>query len=142
MRILAALLMILPLAAVAQTRTVDVVKPASAERVPAHTPVWTDTNDSDPGRTDSTMADLQKIVVLCATEPQSPDFRRHWNAFVRRNYEKGMDIDAMVDDVMKRAAEYRARHKLDTQGKMRVSAGVSTRKMMHDVAMNAVRNMK
>ena len=142
MKILTTLLILLPVFAAAQTQSVEARQPATGERMPAHTPEWTNLNDSDPGTTDSTAPDLQRIVVLCATEPQSSNFKGQWYAYVRKNYETGMDVDAFVDDVLKRAAVYRARHKPDTQTRRLRATDASTRKMMHDAAMNAVRNMK
>ena len=142
MRILTALLLMLPLIAAAQTQSRDVTKPTRVERVPAHTPEWTDVKENDPGTTASTMSELQKIVVLCATSPQSSAFKGQWNAYVRKNYEPGMDVDALVDDVLQRAAAYRAENDPDTQNTKRFAADAPTRKMMHDAAMNAVRNMK
>ena len=142
MKLFIGTLLLLPMAAAAQTQSLEVAKPVAVERIPTHTPEWTNPNDSDPGTTDSVATDLQKIVVLCATEPQSPDLNGQWTAWIRRNYESGMDIDAVIDDVMRRALSYRAQQKREARARRLAVDDAATRKMMHDAAMNAVRNMK
>ena len=142
MRILIASLLMLPLAVAVQGQSVEAGKPAPVERIPVHTPEWTNPKDSDPGTTDSTASELQKIVVLCATEPQSNNFKKQWIAYVRGNYKSGMDVNSMVDEVMQQAANYSARRSRDVHEIRQTTTPAATRIMMHEAAMNSVRNMK
>ena len=142
MKIPTTLLLLLPVFAAAQTQSLEESKPAAVERVPAHTPEWTNPNTGDPGTTDSTVPELQRIVVLCATAPQSAEFEGQWTAYVRKHYKPGMNVDAVIDGVMQRAAAYRAEKSRRARiGKPAVS-DTATRRLMHDAAMLSVRNMK
>ena len=97
---------------------------SGSSRTPAHTPEWTDLNQSDPGKTkgslpslqlqavpsqepvDSVASDLQKIVVLCATQPQSAEFDRAWALYLEEHYKPNLDVDGLIDDVLTRAENY------------------------------------
>ena len=59
---------------------------------PVHNPEWTNPNTSDPG-VDSTMDELQKIVVLCATDHESEEFRRAWSAYVGEHKLSGGELE-------------------------------------------------
>ena len=77
-------------------------------RTPAHTPDWTSPGGSDPGTTDSVAEDLQKIVVLCATsEPGSREFASEWRNWLRKHHQEGDDVNATINDVLRRADTYR-----------------------------------
>lgn len=119
-------------------------KPAEVQRVPAHNPEWVNPRSSDPGTSDSVQTDLQKIIVLCATEPQSAEFRKQWAAYVRENYKSGMDIDAVIGDVIRQADAYRARlRRASANAPARIVQPKSdTRKMMHDTAKAIIQNIK
>jgi hypothetical protein len=142
MRTLILVALLFPLLATAQTEAIGARAPDQAERIPAHTPEWTNPNTGDPGTTDSVIPELQKIVVLCATEPTSPNFKGQWIAYVRKNYEPGQNIDGVIDDVLRRANAYRTENARKGRARQRANADAATRKMMHDSAMSAIRNMK
>jgi len=119
-------------------------KPAEIKRIPAHNPEWTNSKGSDPGTTESVVPELQGIVVLCATEPQSAGFKKQWAAYVRGNYKSGMKIDAVIEDVLRRADAYRNRQHSSSQPATTRAAQSSdaTRKMMHDTAMTTIKSLK
>jgi hypothetical protein len=144
MRKLLAIMSLLILIPSAMAGEDEAVKPAETRRVPAHNPEWTNPKGSDPGTSDSVSTDLQKIIVLCATEPQSAEFRKQWSAYVRRNYVPGTDIDAIIADVIKRADAYRTkqRPRSGNAPARAVQPNEKTEKMMHDTAKAIIRNMK
>jgi hypothetical protein len=106
--------------------------------VPAHTPEWTNPDASDPGTTDSVVDELGTIVVLCATEPDSGQFRKAWKNWLASNYRPGMEVDAIISDVIRRADEHR-----NKTGKKKRSSQSSKKivKNMHDTARNAINNI-
>jgi len=106
-------------------------KQTEVKRVPAHTPEWTDLNSGDPGTTDSAVPELASIVVLCATKPDSTEFKKAWRNWLSSNYQPGMDVDATIADVLQRADKQRLR-----SGKKARSKKNSTKisKSMHDTA--------
>jgi|GEM_PF-5826852 len=91
-------------------------------RIPSHNPEWTDHSGSDPGlpgerpstrgirearppdpMEDSVAKDLQRIVVLCATEPQSAEFDGAWSQYLEEHYEPDLDVDGLIEEVLLRA---------------------------------------
>ena len=52
---------------------------------------------------DSVAGDLQRIVVLCATEPESAEFDRAWGQYVEEHYGPDLDIDGLIEEVLLRA---------------------------------------
>ena len=116
-------------------------KPIQIERVPAHTPEWTNLKDSDPGTTESVIPELQGVVVLCATEPESAEFQTQWAAYLRKNYKRDMDIHAVIDDVLERADAYRAKQRSDSKPSSirAVQSNDITRKNMRSTATKVIR---
>ena len=107
----------------------------------------TKVNDSNQGyvkyyraRTcDSSIPELSPIVVLCATEPNSKKFKKKWKSWLADNYRPGMDVDAIIADVVRQAD----RHRRKTWKKARSSKGAKkVSKMMHDMAMSVIRNIR
>lgn len=118
-------------------------KAAEIKRIPAHNPEWTNSGDSDPGTTDSVVPELQGIVVLCATEPKSDEFKKQWAAYVRHNYKPGMNLDAVIKDVLRRADAYRTHQRsgskhLPTRS---VQSNSATERLMQDIGLAAIRNI-
>ena len=72
----------------------------------SHSPEFTDLNDSDPGVTNSAANDLQKIVVLCATQPGSTAFDTAWIAWVKANPQA--DLDDTIRRVVSQAGTMRS----------------------------------
>ena len=108
----------------------------------AHTPEWTNPTTGDPG-VDSTMDELQKIVVLCAADHSSAEFQREWAAYVRRHKLQGDALDAAMQKILTRAETVR-RDSGKTKGdrKDMIEWKKGARKVMHDVAMKSVRNTR
>ena len=98
---------------------------AGYSKTPAHTPELTDHNESDPGMTkevpasrqlrgatnpdtgvDSVADNLQKIVVLCATKPQSAEFDQAWTLYLKEHYKPGLNVDRLINKVLSRAETY------------------------------------
>jgi hypothetical protein len=130
--------------AVADASADEAAKPTEMKRIPAHNPEWTDARGSDPGTTESVVPELQGIVVLCATQPQSVEFKKQWADYVRGTYKPGMNIDAVINDVIRRAGAYRARQRKGTISTpaRAVKPNEETKKMMHDTAKAIIQNMR
>jgi hypothetical protein len=144
MKILVSIMSLLFILAVTIANADESSKPAEIKRVPAHNPEWTNAKGSDPGTTESVIPEMQGIVVLCATEPQSAEFKKQWTAYVRGNYKPGMNIDTVIDDVLKRADAFRARQRKGTSSSptRAVQPNSETKKMMHDTAKAAIQNVR
>lgn len=74
----------------------------------AHTPEWTDRVQGDPGAADSVAEDLQKVVVLCATQPDSYDFNRAWTDYLKSHQVMEGEIAPLIKDVLDRAGKYQS----------------------------------
>lgn len=122
----------------------EAMKAEEIKRIPAHNPEWTNSRESDPGTTDSVVPELQGIVVLCATEPQSAEFKKQWAAYVRHNYEPAMNIDAVIKDVLLRADAYRAKQRSGSKKfpKSTVQSNATTERVMHETAKAAIQNVR
>lgn len=131
--------------------------PQRSSKAPAHNPEWTNPTDADPGTaspsptrvqaartrpTGSQMDELQKIVVLCATKPQSEEFKQAWAAYVEKYHQPDAQLDRAIEDVLARASAYRqSRH--SSTGKLTWSAAdrQRARQIMQDTAMAVIRKM-
>jgi hypothetical protein len=98
----------------------DTAKP-DQEAIPAETKEWTDHNTSDPGRIGINISEpsessagmmdaLQEVVVLCATQPESESLKKEWSSFLRNHYTPDMNINALIDDVVKRADAFQQQY--------------------------------
>ena len=116
-------------------------KPAQVEPTPAHTPEWTNLSNSDPGTSNSVIPELQGIVVLCATEPGSAEFKTQWAAYVRQNYTRDMNVDAVIDNVLKQADAYRAKQRKGSKPSQAqaLQSNDITRKNMRSTATAVIR---
>ena len=111
-------------------------------KTPRHTPEWTNPTTGDPGRS-SVADDLQKIVVLCAKDHSSPEFKRAWSAYVQKHKLKGSALENAKRQVVNEAFRHRQQFgqtKGDRKDMIEWKKGAE--KSVHDAAMNAVRNMK
>ena len=114
----------------------------SPPRPPAHTPEWTNPNTGDPGRA-SVANDLQKIVVLCAKDHDSAEFRREWSAYVRKHKLDGAELQQTIQRVVDEA--FRQRQEFGQQrGERRLSPSWKSEagKAMHDTAKAAINNVR
>lgn len=96
--------------------------------------------DTDPVAIDSVVDDLASIVVLCATQPQSAEFKNAWTTWIRQHHQPGMDINAVIKDVFNRAKAYNSTQSASTT-KQKKPKKSNTEKMMHDTAMAVIRKM-
>ncbi len=114
-------------------------KQTEIKRIPAHTPEWTDLNSGDPGITESVVPELGSIVVLCATKPDSKEFKKAWQSWLSTNYRAGMNVDAVIADVLGRADKHRLQ-----AGKKARSKKNSTKisRSMHDTAKAMISNVR
>lgn len=111
-------------------------------RVPTHTPEFTQPTTGDPAKAASVAADLQRIVVLCATKPGSQEFESAWTEYVRAHYRRGENVDALIEDVLRRAAAHRTGTSDAARSRAPVSVdSATTRKRMHDTAMAVIRKI-
>ena len=95
--------------------------------------------NTEPSTIDSVVDELNGIVVLCATQPQSVEFKNSWTTWVRQHHQPGMNIDAVIDDVLKRASVYNSTQRNTTTRKK--PKANTTKRMMHDTAMAVIRKM-
>lgn len=96
--------------------------------------------DTKPSTIDSVVDELAGIVVLCATQPQSAEFKNAWTTWVRQHHQPCMDIDAVIHDVLKRASAYNGTQRGSATTRKKPKAS-TTKKMMHDTAMAVIRKM-
>lgn len=91
---------------------------------------------------DSTARDLQRIVVLCATEPQSDAFKSAWSKYVEEHGVTAAELDTLIDDVLERAAAWRPERASDTRTNRSLTIlTTTTRQTMHDTAMAVIRKI-
>ncbi len=137
--------------------TIAADAPQRSSRTPAHSPEWTNANDAEPGTspqsptqlqaatvkpTNSRAQDLQKIVVLCATKPESEDFKRVWAAYVEKYHQPDAKLDRAIEDVLTRASAYRqSRHSSTGQLTWTAAERQQARQLMQDTAMAVIRKM-
>ena len=90
---------------------------------------------------DSVAEDLQRIVVLCATEPESEAFKTAWVSYVRTHRVTERNLDALIDDVIQRAQAYRA-ERSNSRTNRALLIITTTKTMMHDTAKAAINNIR
>ena len=61
---------------------------------------------------DSVIPELQGIVVLCATQPDSQQFIIQWRDFVQRQNVTETGLSALIFQVINEAEAYRGNHRL------------------------------
>jgi hypothetical protein len=49
---------------------------------------------------------LQKIVVLCATQPESTSFDNTWGSYLQENKVNGTEVVYLIEEVLRRAEGY------------------------------------
>ena len=98
---------VLTLIASGSLRAQDRAKNTDVRSDPAYTTEQTNQNSSKSRATDSAAADLQAVVVLCATNPKSKDLAPATRKWLQSNPRAATDLDAAIADIMRRADEYR-----------------------------------
>jgi hypothetical protein len=107
----------------------------------AQTPEWTNPRTGDPG-IDSVATDLQGIVVLCAKDHNSAEFKRAWAAYVRENKLQGSALENTKRKVVNEAYRHRqefGQSKGDRKEMIEWKKGAE--KSMHDTAMSVIRKI-
>lgn len=61
-------------------------------------PAWISPKSQDPAA-----AEFREVVELCATRPDTPAFNNRWSRFIGRYHEPGLDVAAVVDQVIRQA---------------------------------------
>ena len=69
------------------------------EKIPAHSKEWTDHNSSDPGAKSAT-DDLANLVVLCAADHQSDEFKRAWSAYLQKHNPDRDEVSRLTNEVL------------------------------------------
>ena len=91
------------------------------------------TASGSPSR--SAIPELAGIVVLCATDAQSSQFKRDWGAYVGANNLKGLDLERTVTYVIDEARVQRAlKFRVSTGSREEADWERSARKTMNSVA--------
>jgi hypothetical protein len=117
----------------------DRAKTTEVKRDPAYTTERTNQNSARSAATDSAAADLQAVVVLCATNPKSKDLAPATKKWLQSNPRAAMDLDAAIADIMRRADEYR--EKIGKQKRSAESAA-EVEKIMRGKAKAAINNIR
>lgn len=125
-------------------------------RIPAHTPEWTNSNDSDPGATtpmrvqgiptepaESVIPELQSVVVLCATKPNSPELADVWSSYLQHHYDENTNLDQLISTVISRANAHR-QNQHSRSGKQTFSRQQRNQieEFLHDTAKPIIQNVR
>jgi hypothetical protein len=129
-------------AAQAQQETQESIRAAPTETAPPSSIGTLSAAAPRDTTVDSVAQDLQTIVVLCATQPDSEEFKTQWARYVEEHRVAEADLGALIDDVIERARTYRAERSSSRRSNRMVVLTTSTASRMHDVAMAAIRNMR
>lgn len=124
----------------ARNRAITTQSPAAEpQRAVPGTPARV--RSATPVPVESVARDLQRIVVLCATEPASEAFKAAWASYIEQHRVTAADLDSLIADVVERAEAYRTERASDSRTN-RTKIAPTTRTMMHDTAMALIRNMR
>lgn len=131
--------------------------PQRSSQTPAHNPAWTNPTDANPGTASlspngvraaspsparSQMSELQKIVVLCAGNAESAEFKQAWGVYVEKYHQPDAKLDRAIEDVLTRASAYRqSRHSSTGNLTWTAAERQQARQVMQDTAMAVIRKM-
>ncbi len=65
--------------------------------------------------------DMQKLVAMCARDPESQLFDREWAKYLQEYYRDGMNVDGLIEDVIQRADDLRM-NSHENRGKLTMTA--------------------
>ena len=90
---------------------------------------------------DSVVDDLQGIVVLCATEPDSTEFMDQWRDYIRLHKIGKADLGPLIFRVVNDAEAYRGNRRLNRGETPDASRDRRAKiyRSMHDTAMAVIR---
>ncbi len=97
-----------------------------------------------PAQIDSVIPELQGIVVLCATEPESAEFKQQWRNYIRRHDINETELGLLIFQVINEAEAYRGNTRLN-RGVTPDSARDRRAKIyrsMHDTAMAVIQKIR
>jgi hypothetical protein len=94
-----------------------------------------------PVRVDSVVPELQGIIVLCATEPDSAEFADQWRNYIRRHKTSKNDLGPLIFRVINEAEAYRGNKRLNRRETPDASRDRRAKmyRMLHDTAMAVIR---
>lgn len=95
----------------------------------------------EPTQVDSIVPELQGIVVLCATQPDSKQFIRHWRDYVGRHHVTEAGLGPLIFQVINEAEAYRGnqRQGRDESPDTSRDRRAKTYRAMHNTAMAIIR---
>jgi len=67
-------------------------------------------SSSEDTTVESVIPELQGIVVLCATEPDSAQFKTAWINYLKKNRVKRSELGSLIFQVINDAEAYRGNH--------------------------------
>jgi len=99
--------------------------------------------ESKPEQIESVIPELGGIVVLCATEPESADFKQQWRNYIRQHKVSQTDLGIHIFRIINDAEAYRGNHRLNRGESPDLSRDrrARTYRSMHDTAMAVIRNI-
>ncbi|MDJ0926070.1 MAG: hypothetical protein QNJ73_00350 [Gammaproteobacteria bacterium] len=92
---------------------------------------------------ESVVPELQGVVVLCATKPNSAELEDAWTEYLEYHYDDDTDLDRLIDTVISRANAHRRKQhsRTGTQSFSRAQRD-ETKRFLHDTAKNAIQNVR
>ncbi len=99
--------------------------------------------EAEPAHIDAAVDDLQGVVVLCATEPDSTEFKKQWRDYVRRHKISKTELGFLIFRVINDAEAYRGNLRLNRSEAPNASRDRREKiyRSMHDTAMAVIRKM-
>lgn len=96
-----------------------------------------------PAQIDSVIPELAGIVVLCATQPDSAEFKKQWRDYVRRHHLSETDLGPLIFRVINHAEAYRGNQRLNRGESPDASRDRRAKiyRNMHDTAMAVIRKI-
>jgi hypothetical protein len=90
---------------------------------------------------DSVADDVQRIVVLCATDADSDELQTQWSAYIEKHEVAEEDLDELIATVIRRAEALRAERADGSAARRVATDSENTRKRLHDTAMAVIRKI-
>jgi len=111
-------------------------------KTPAHSKEWTDHNSSDPGVA-STMDELARIVVLCATDHQSPEFKHAWRNYLNSHKPDRDETSRLIKEILAKAERRRQEAQREKPDRSRSASWKGeANKIMHDTSKSMIQNTR
>ena len=101
---------------------------------------------------ESVIPELQGVVVLCATKPNSQELADAWTEYLEYHYDDDTDLDQLINTVISRANAHRQKQhsRTGTQTFTRAQRNeteqflhdTAEKSIRHDTAKNAIQNVR